>query len=78
MAVLGVVAGAPYGALWSAGDVIGCAIDLDEGTVSFMRNGCDLGVAFTDVRRLQAYFPAVSLSYGARHGRCRRVDTPPE
>jgi hypothetical protein len=32
-----------------------------------MRNGADLGVAFTDIRRPLAYYPAVSLSYGARH-----------
>jgi len=42
-------------------------IDLDVGSVSFIRNGCDMGVAFTDIRRPLAYYPAVSLSYGARH-----------
>ena len=57
-------AGAPYGEAWAAGDVIGCALDLDGGTVSFTRNGRDMGQAFTDIRRPLSYFPAISLSYG--------------
>ncbi|KNC46353.1 E3 ubiquitin-protein ligase RNF123 [Thecamonas trahens ATCC 50062] len=58
-----------YGERWKAGDVIGVAIDLDDGTISFYRNGLDLGVAFTDVAFAapgMAYFPSVSLS---RHER---------
>ncbi|XP_015778182.1 PREDICTED: E3 ubiquitin-protein ligase RNF123-like [Acropora digitifera] len=51
---------------WMAGDVIGCCIDLDEGTISYSRNGLYLGVAFDNVQfgPGQAYFPAASLSYG--------------
>ena len=60
------MAGSPYGEAWTAGDVIGCALDLDSGVVSFARNGRDLGPAFTGVRPL-AYYPAVSLGYGAAH-----------
>lgn len=56
-------AGLPYGQEWAQGDVIGCAIDLDAATISFSRNGADLGIAFQNIRRL-AYFPAASLSYG--------------
>ena len=58
-------AGLAYGEPWAQGDVIGCALDLDVGTVSFLRNGVHLGVAFEGVRRPLAYFPAASLSYGA-------------
>ncbi|XP_048584294.1 E3 ubiquitin-protein ligase RNF123 isoform X2 [Nematostella vectensis] len=60
------VSTAKYGEEWMAGDVIGCAIDLDEGTISYSRNGKHLGVAFDNVRFGPgfAYFPAVSLSYG--------------
>eukprot|EP00899_Mesostigma_viride_P000846 jgi/Mesvir1/10762/Mv13829-RA.2 len=57
----------PYGQPWVAGDIIGCCIDLDEGQVSFMRNGVHLGVAFSNIRRKEkglAYFPAISLSHG--------------
>lgn len=56
-------AGLPYGQDWAHGDVIGCGIDLDGLTVSFWRNGIDLGTAFQNIRRLP-YFPAASLSYG--------------
>jgi Kip1 ubiquitination-promoting complex protein 1 len=59
---------APYGDSWVAGDVIGCCIDLDAHTVSFVRNGVDMGVAFENINAGQgvAYFPAVSLSRGDR------------
>ncbi|CAN0011735.1 unnamed protein product, partial [Ectocarpus sp. 12 AP-2014] len=40
--------GVPYGAdwEWAAGDTIGCAVDLDEGVMSFSHNGRNLGEAF--------------------------------
>ncbi|XP_065673661.1 E3 ubiquitin-protein ligase RNF123 isoform X2 [Hydra vulgaris] len=55
-----------YGEEWMAGDVIGCLIDMDEGNISYSRNGCLMGNAFEDIKRGEgyAYFPAVSLSYG--------------
>ncbi|KAL1441118.1 hypothetical protein MTO96_008859 [Rhipicephalus appendiculatus] len=55
-----------YGEAWVAGDVIGCCIDLDNGTVHFYRNGRSMGEAFDNVRLGPglAYFPAVSLAYG--------------
>ncbi|KAM7295288.1 E3 ubiquitin-protein ligase RNF123 isoform X1 [Ixodes scapularis] len=55
-----------YGEPWLAGDVIGCCLDLDEGTVHFYRNGRSLGVAFDRVRAGPGlvYFPAVSLAFG--------------
>jgi Kip1 ubiquitination-promoting complex protein 1 len=39
----------PYGRRWLPGDVIGCALDLDTGTMSFSQNGKTLGVAFENV-----------------------------
>ncbi|KAH8030034.1 hypothetical protein HPB51_006466 [Rhipicephalus microplus] len=55
-----------YGEAWVAGDVIGCCIDLDNGTVNFYRNGRSMGEAFDNVRLGPglAYFPAVSLAFG--------------
>ncbi|OQR69586.1 E3 ubiquitin-protein ligase RNF123-like, partial [Tropilaelaps mercedesae] len=55
-----------YGQCWLAGDVIGCCLDLEAGSVSFYRNGAFLGEAFRNIRRGPgyAYFPAVSLSFG--------------
>lgn len=55
-----------YGEAWVAGDVIGCCIDLDNGTVHFYRNGRSMGEAFDNVRLGPGlvYFPAVSLAFG--------------
>ena len=56
----------PYGQPWVIGDVIGCCIDLDEGKISFYRNGESMGVAFTGIRQSSCesinYYPAISLS----------------
>ena len=38
-----------YGSAASAGDIIGTAIDLDTGTITFYKNGVSMGVAFTDL-----------------------------
>ena len=56
-----------YGGSWELGDIIGCALDFDTGTISFSRNGVGLGVAFTVNRaKLQAaaFFPAATLNNG--------------
>ncbi|CAF0832772.1 unnamed protein product [Rotaria sordida] len=57
-----------YGDSWLAGDIISCLIDCDEGTISFKRNGVDLGIAFDNVPcgKGIAYFPAISLSQNER------------
>lgn len=49
---------------WSKNDVIGCLLDLDDGTVSFTRNGIDLGVAYCNVKHTasdRGFFPAISV-----------------
>ncbi|XP_041349539.1 E3 ubiquitin-protein ligase RNF123-like [Gigantopelta aegis] len=53
-----------YGEPWLTGDVISCAIDCDNGTITFYRNGNNMGEAFSSVKLGPncAYFPAVSLS----------------
>lgn len=51
--------------LWEVGDIIGSCIDLDNGTITFYRNGKCLGVAFQNVRIKEqglVYFPTISLS----------------
>ncbi|CAF4426642.1 unnamed protein product [Rotaria magnacalcarata] len=57
-----------YGDPWLAGDIISCLIDCDEGSISFKRNGVDLGVAFENIPygKGVAYFPAISLSQNER------------
>ncbi|XP_017884419.1 E3 ubiquitin-protein ligase RNF123-like isoform X2 [Ceratina calcarata] len=58
------VASYSYGESWLGGDVIGCAIDLDDGNVDFYRNGRNLGRAFENITMGSsfAYFPTVSLA----------------
>ncbi|CAH0473325.1 unnamed protein product [Peronospora belbahrii] len=50
--------------LWRKNDVIGCLLDLDEGTISFTQNGVSLGVAFRNVKHTpsdEGFFPAISV-----------------
>jgi Kip1 ubiquitination-promoting complex protein 1 len=53
-----------YGLKWQKGDVIGCCFDGDKRTLSFWKNGVDMGVAFSDVEQGPgiAFFPAASMS----------------
>ena len=67
-------AGLSYGQEWARGDIIGVMIDLDMGTISFMRNGVSLGQAFSHIRRLE-YYPAASLSYGEHVTLCFQEPT---
>jgi Kip1 ubiquitination-promoting complex protein 1 len=51
------------------GDVIGCCIDADQGSITYYRNGKSLGVAFANIRTHQpglAYFPALSIGGSER------------
>ncbi|XP_008211688.1 E3 ubiquitin-protein ligase RNF123 isoform X2 [Nasonia vitripennis] len=54
-----------YGEPWLSGDIIGCAIDMDNGSISFYRNGKNLGVAFERITMGPGilYFPTVSLAF---------------
>jgi len=52
-----------YGTPFGLNDVIGCALDLDNGIISYHKNGMDLGNAFiisNDVKN-KGLFPAVVL-----------------
>lgn len=52
-----------YGEAFGKNDVITCLIDLDGGSVKFLKNGVDLGTAFTINKQMlnSAFFPAVVL-----------------
>ena len=41
--------GSSYGATYTTNDIIGIALDLDYGTITFYKNGASQGVAFTDM-----------------------------
>lgn len=52
-----------YGTPFGLNDVVGCALDLDNGVISYFKNGLDLGNAFvisSEVRN-KGLFPAVVL-----------------
>jgi hypothetical protein len=49
--------GTSYGATLTGGDVVGCAYDLDAGTITFYKNGVSQGQAFSGLSGI--YFPAV-------------------
>ncbi len=56
-------ASAAYGVIWAAGDTIGVALDLDVGTVSFLKNNSSQGVAFSNLTG--NVFPAISGDFNA-------------
>ena len=52
-----------YGEAFGMHDVIGCLLDLQKGEIRFMKNGVDLGTAFTlnSQQKSMTYYPAVVL-----------------
>jgi hypothetical protein len=49
---------------WHQGDIVGCLLDLDAGTISYTHNGESLGVAFSGVAagaKGKALWPAATL-----------------
>ena len=53
-----------YGATWTNGDVIGCALDLDNQTITFYKNNTSQGTAFTSITA-QPYVFALSAGGAA-------------
>ena len=52
-----------YGATYTAGDVIGVALDLDAASLTFYKNGASQGTAFTGIP-VRYWFPTVSDDSG--------------
>lgn len=70
-----------YGADGVNGDVIGVALDMDAGTMTFYKNGVSLGQAFTGITG--SVYPAISLngttpSVTANFGATAFAYTPPD
>ena len=51
-----------YGEKWNRGDLLGCAIDLDNGIIGFTKNGEYLGDAFTDISFSEYVYPSITLN----------------
>jgi hypothetical protein len=56
--------GSAYGADWDSGDVIGVALDVDNGTLTFYKNNVSQGTAFTGLTS-GLYFPSVAMENGS-------------
>lgn len=52
-----------YGSTYTAGDTIGIKLDMDIGTIEFLKNGTSQGVAFSDLLSLGIVFPFIT-DYG--------------
>ncbi|KAL3132475.1 hypothetical protein ABBQ32_009024 [Trebouxia sp. C0010 RCD-2024] len=52
--------GKPYGPVFATGDIVGALLNRATKTISFTKNGLDLGVAFTSVNE-DVLYPSVGL-----------------
>ncbi|TMW68408.1 hypothetical protein Poli38472_005876 [Pythium oligandrum] len=54
-----------YGVAWESGDIIGCLLDVDAGSVQFSRNGELMATAFSGMKLLdgaaKGFFPVISM-----------------
>ncbi|CAH0477266.1 unnamed protein product [Peronospora belbahrii] len=58
-----------YGEKWRVGDIIGCLLDLTTQTMTYFRNGVNLGVAYSELKysaddRRSGMMPGISLERG--------------
>ena len=51
-----------YGTAWEVNDIVTCLLDLSNGTMSFLLNNKDLGVAFTGIDATKTWYPAASFT----------------
>jgi hypothetical protein len=72
-------ASAAYGATWTTGDVIGIALNMDAGTLTFYKNNTSQGVAYSSLSG--SFAPAISGAVGtvedANFGQRPFLYTPP-
>lgn len=65
-----------YGTVLAIGDVVGVALDVDNGTLEFYKNGVSMGISHTNVKELGEVYPVlgsnttasktVTFNFGAR------------
>jgi len=58
-----------YGAAYTTGDYIGVAVDTDDMSLTFYKNGASQGIAFTDLASISPVFPMVT-TYGSNNFSC--------
>jgi len=55
-----------YGEYWNSNDIIGVVLDCDAKTISYYRNGKELGIAHSNVTIGDGLYPAASLMYAQK------------
>ncbi|MGG0822963.1 SPRY domain-containing protein [Paenibacillus turicensis] len=53
---------ATYGTTWLVNDIIGVALDLDNGILEFYKNGVSMGISHTNVKELGEVYPTLSTA----------------
>ncbi|WFR62116.1 hypothetical protein P9222_28300 [Paenibacillus amylolyticus] len=48
-----------YSTVWDIGTVVGVALDLDNGTLEFFKNGVSMGISHTNVKELGEVYPTL-------------------
>lgn len=59
-----------YGASYSTNDTIGVALDLDNGTLEFYKNGVSQGISHTNIKTLNEIYPTVTVSQASTPTSC--------
>lgn len=60
----------PYGDAYTQNDIIGVLLDLDKGTLSFLKNGVSQGISHTDIKSLGMVYPAISSGSSTAGNSC--------
>jgi|GEM_PF-2757516 len=51
-----------YGTAWAIGNTIGVALDLDNGTLEFYKNGVSMGISHSNLKELGEIYPTLTSS----------------
>lgn len=49
-----------FNTAWNVGNIIGIALDLDNGTLEFYKNGVSMGISHTNIKELGEVYPTLS------------------
>ncbi|MFF2090182.1 SPRY domain-containing protein [Paenibacillus sp. NPDC058174] len=60
--------GQPYGSSFGAADTIGILLNLDQGTIEFLKNNTSFGIAFSDLLTLGTVYPSITAASGSGGG----------
>ncbi|MFF2090192.1 SPRY domain-containing protein [Paenibacillus sp. NPDC058174] len=60
--------GQPYGSSYGTSDTIGILLDLQIGTIEFLKNNTSFGIAFSDLLTMGIVFPSVTAASGSGGG----------